>query len=217
MGFGPEGCSLDHQLNYYHKLADNKAVIDYSFHGVIQHVDEDVLAKMELLKERGLSSYKIYTTYNYSLSDNDIYKVMKRASELDLVICAHPEDDGMIKSYTEKLEKEGNLNFKYYPESRPASCEAAAVKRLAAIAEEIGGVKLYIVHVSSKEALNEIKKSRERGYKTIYAETCPQYLFLNDSLYSESDGVKYILSPPLRDISNNEILFRAVKTGISRL
>ena len=210
MGFGPAGCSLDHQLNYYHRISDNYAAVDYSFHGVIQHVDDNVLAKMELLKERGLTSYKIYTTYNYSLSDEDIYKVFKRAAELDLVICAHPEDDAMINSFTDKLKNEGKTTAEFYPESRPAVCEAAAVKRLSDIALSAGGVKLYIVHISSEEAFKEVLSARKRGLDTILAETCPQYLYLDESCYKREDSLKYILSPPLRNKKNNDILFKAV-------
>ncbi len=213
MGFGPPGCPLDYQLDIYHSMADGNAAVDYSFHGVIQHVDDDVLEKMELLKERGLSSFKIYTTYSYSLSDSDIFKVLKRAAELDLVICAHPEDDGMINRFTDDLAEKGHLTPEYYPESRPPACEAAAVRRLASIAEKTEGAKLYIVHVSSKEALAEIIEARRRGLGNIYAETCPQYLFLDDSMYKRKDSLKYILSPPLRDRTNNNILFRAVKNN----
>jgi dihydropyrimidinase len=212
MGFGPKGCTLDHQLKAYHRLADGKAVIDYSFHGVIQHVDEDVLEKMGTLIESGLTSYKIYTTYSYSLSDEDIYKVLKRSAELALVVCVHPEDDEMLKCYTEGLRKQGHLTAEYYPMSRPSVCEAEAVKRLIAIAESIPGVMLYFVHISSKEALDEIIKARERC-AVFFSETCTQYLYLDDSLYSREDALKYILSPPLRDKSNNSLLFRAIRDG----
>ena len=213
MGFGPPGCALDHQLDYYHTIADGKAAVDYSFHGVIQHVDDDVLEKMGTLRERGLTSYKIYTTYNYSLSDNDIFKVLKRASELDLVVCVHPEDDDMLKSFENGLRRKGCLGAEYYPESRPAACEASAVKRLAEIALKIPGVRLYIVHVSSKEALDEVIRARKNGLDSIIAETCPQYLYLDDSLYKKDDALKYVLSPPLREKSNNEVLFKALKNN----
>ena len=72
-GFGPKSCGLEHQINYYHTLARNKAVIDYSFHGVVQHVDADVLTKMETLAGEGITSFKIYMTYDYKLADGDIY------------------------------------------------------------------------------------------------------------------------------------------------
>ena len=213
MGFGPPGCALDHQLDYYHSIADGKAAVDYSFHGVIQHVDDDVLERMGTLRERGLTSYKIYTTYNNSLSDSDIFKVLKRASELDLVVCAHPEDDDMLKKFEDDLRKKGCTSAEYYPESRPAVCEASAVKRLAEIALKIPGVRLYIVHVSSKEALAEVIRARGNGLDSIIAETCPQYLYLDDSLYKRDDALKYVLSPPLREKSNNELLFKALKNN----
>ena len=211
MGFGPEGCPPDYQLDRYHELADSKAAADYSFHGVIQHVDDNVLEKMERLIERGLVSYKIYTTYSFALSDYDIRRVLEKAAELGLVVCVHPEDDAMLSRFTEDLKKRGCLTAEYYPQSRPVVCEAEAVKRIIGIAEKIPGVKLYFVHISSKEPLDEIIKARKRGVKTIYAETCPQYLFLDNSLYSHEDALKYILSPHLRDRSNNDLLFQAVK------
>ena len=83
MGFGPKNCDIMHQLNLYHQLADNNAVIDYSFHGVLQHVNDDILIGLETLKNEGLSSSKIYLTYNYKLEDDDIIKVLKKMKKLN--------------------------------------------------------------------------------------------------------------------------------------
>jgi dihydropyrimidinase len=82
IGFGPEGCRLKHQIDYYHTLAENKAVIDYSFHGVIQHLDDYVLNDLEKLVQEGITSFKLYMTYSHKLSDEEIYRVLKNSAFL---------------------------------------------------------------------------------------------------------------------------------------
>ena len=215
-GFGPAACPLDHQIKKYHRLAEGRAVIDYSFHGVIQHVDDSVLAMMETLADEGITSYKVYTTYGYKLSDESIYRVLKRAGELGLLIAVHPENDGVINYLRGKFRAEGKRAPRYHPLSRPAECEAEAVSRMILLAKMAGDAPLYIVHLTNALGLEFIKNARRRGQKNLYAETCPQYLFLDESLYSLPgiEGLKYLMCPPLRGAADREALWRGLGSDI---
>lgn len=213
MGFGPKGCSLDHQVKHYHSLAKDKAVIDYGFHGVIQHVDEDVMLKMESLINEGITSYKIYMTYDYKMADEDIYTVLKRAKELGLMIAVHPENDGVIKRRRAELIKDGYIEPVYHALSRPEQCEAEAINRIMQISAMAGDAPLYIVHLSNHLGMQYINMSKQNGLKNVYVESCPQYLLLNQDHYNRMDGLKYVLSPPLRPKRNNEMLWQDITQG----
>ena len=215
-GFGPAGCSLDHQIKKYRELAAGRAVIDYSFHGVIQHVDEHVLAMMEILADEGITSYKVYTTYKFKLSDQDIYRVLKRTKNLGLLTAVHPENDTVISCLWEKFRAEGKCAPRYHPLSRPAECEAEAVSRMILLAKMAGDAPLYIVHLTNAPALEHIKSARTGGQKNLYAETCPQYLLLDKSLYDlpGTEGLKYIMCPPLRGAADREALWQGLASDI---
>jgi dihydropyrimidinase len=214
--FGPVGCSLDHQINKYHELANGQAVIDYSFHGVIQHVDDNVLAMMKTLVENGITSYKVYTTYDFMLSDNDLFRVLEKAGELGALIAVHPENDGVINYLREKFRTEGKLSPQYHPLSRPFICEAEAVNRMILLGKMAKDAPLYFVHLTNALALDFISLAREREQKNIYAETCPQYLFLDESLYSLPgiEGLKYLMCPPLRSAADREALWHGLAADI---
>jgi len=180
-------------------------------------VDEDVLSMMETLSEEGITSYKVYTTYGYKLSDDSIYRVLKRAGELGLLITVHPENDGVINYLREKFRSEGKLSPRYHPLSRPPECEAEAVSRMILLAEMAGDAPLYIVHLTNALAMEFIKSARKQGRKNLYAETCPQYLLLDDSLYSLDgiEGLKYLMCPPLRKTADREALWKGLESDIN--
>ncbi len=212
-GFGPKGCGLDHQIRLYHTLAKDMAVIDYSFHGVMQHVDEGVLTMMETLAGEGITSYKIYMTYPYKMADEDIYAVMKRAKALGVMITVHPENDGLVNTRRRELSESGYTAPQYHAVSRPEPCEAEAISRMTHISAVAGDAPLYIVHLSNHLGMQYITLAKQNGLRNIFVETCPQYLLLNDSYYERGDGLKYILSPPLRDKANNALLWEDIRKG----
>ena len=200
MAFGPEGCSLWHQVNEYHRLADGKAVIDYGFHGVIQHVDDRVLKEMnEIAGKEGITSFKVYMTYDFMLRDDELYQVLCQAKADGLVIAVHCENDGVINYLRKKYVEEGRTQPKYHPLSRPARCEAEAVDRMLHLAAMAGDAPLYIVHLSSREGLLEVMKAKTSGQRNFAVETCTQYLTLTDEMYQDDkEGLKAVMSPPLR-------------------
>ncbi len=211
IGFGPTNCTLDHQINKYHSMAKDNAVIDYSFHGVIQHVNDETLDSMEKLIEEGITSYKFYLTYDYKLSDADCFRVLQRSKELGLIITVHPENDGVINYLKGKNQKEGNLSPIFHSKSRPIECEVEAINKILIFAKMCNDAPIYIVHLSNGLGLDYIKFARKLGQKNIFAETCPQYLFLDETKYLDTDGLKYVMSPPLRDKTNNKLLLQGIK------
>ena len=216
MAFGPKGCSLWHQVEEYHRLADGKSVIDYGFHGVIQHVNASILGEMkEIAENDGITSFKVYTTYDDMLTDDEIFQVLKEAKKDGIVIAVHCENDGVINYLRKTYRESGCTEPKYHPLSRPARCEAEAVDRLLHLAAMAGDAPLYIVHLSSKEGLMEVMKARASHQKNFAVETCTQYLTLTDEMYEDpKEGLKAIMSPPLRKKEDQDALWQALKDGV---
>jgi len=213
MAFGPKGFTISQQVETYHKLAGGKAVIDYSFHGVTDRVDDSVTAEMKSLINEGITSHKCYLTYGGMITDYEAMKVMELAAETGVMIAIHCENDGMIAYLREKHLKRGETAPIYHAKSRPAECEAEAVAQMAFFAKKAGDAPLYIVHLSGSLGLDSIRLARKNGQKNIFVETCPQYLFLDESKYLEDDGLKYIMSPPLRSPDNCKALWDGIASG----
>ena len=216
MAFGPKDCSLWHQVNEYHRLADGNAVVDYGFHGVMQHpITEDRLRELAELKDQeGISSVKVYMTYDYMLLDDEIFNVLRAAKEAGVVITVHCENHGVIQQLRKELVEAGKVEAKYHPLSRPARCEAEAVNRMIHLAAMAGDAPLYIVHLSSAEGLHEVIRARAEHRPNLGVETCTQYLILTDKEYEDpKEGLKAIMSPPLRKDNDREELWQALADG----
>jgi dihydropyrimidinase len=212
--FGPAGCPPAYQIEKYHELA-RCSVIDYGFHGVIQHVDDAALEAMAGLAAAGVTSFKVYLTYDYKIDDDALLRVLERAAAENLLIAAHAENDGVVSLLRRRYLAEGKTSPRYHPLSRPAECEAEAVSRMILIARMAGDAPLYIVHLTNRTALGFIRAAREQGQRNLYAETCPQYLLLDRSLYDlpDDEGLKYIMCPPLRSQADRDALWQALAEG----
>lgn len=212
MAFGPRGCSPWHQVKEYHRLADGNAVVDYGFHGVLQHVDDGVLDDMaQIARDEGITSFKAYMTYDYRLDDLDLMKVLKRAAAERILIAAHCENHGVVTFFRDQFVREGKTQAGWHPVSRPSSAEAEAVSRLLYLARAAGDAPVYIVHLSTRDGLGEIRKARAAGQTRFGAETCPQYLLLDEKLYEDPrEGLKAIMAPPLRRQEDREALWQAL-------
>lgn len=215
MAFGPKDCSLWHQVNEYHRLADGNAVVDYGFHGVFQHVHDETLDEMREIKEKeGITSFKVYMTYDYRLHDDEMFRVLRAAKDAGIVITVHCENHGVLTQLRKEFVEEGHTEAKYHPLSRPPRVEAEAVNRMIHLAALAGDAPLYIVHLSSAEGLHEVMKARAEHRPNLGVETCIQYLILNDSMYDDpSEGLKAIMSPPLRKDQDREELWKALADG----
>ena len=216
MAFGPKDCSLWHQVNEYHRLADGNAVVDYGFHGVIQHpVTADRLGELAEIKEKeGISSFKVYMTYDFGLTDDELFNVLRAAKDAGIVITVHCENHGILTQLRKEFIEEGHGEAKYHPLSRPPRCEAEAVNRMIHLAAVAGDAPLYIVHLSSAEGLHEVLRARAERRPNLGVETCTQYLILTDREYEDPvEGLKAIMSPPLRKDQDREELWQALADG----
>lgn len=213
IGFGPKGCALGHQINVYRRLAE-RSPIDYGFHGVVQHVDDAVLRDMERLVAQGVSSCKLYLTYGYKLDDAAVLSILVRARELGMMVCVHCENDAAIQFLAKRLLAEGKGAARHHAESRPAACEAEAVWRMLMLARMAGDAPLYLVHLSSALGLEAACSARRSGQRRVFVETCPQYLMLDESRYDDDrEGLKYVISPPLRSREDVQAMWRGVCDG----
>ena len=215
MAFGPKDCSLWHQVEEYHRLADGRAVIDYGFHGVFQHLHPETLDEMrQIADQEGITSFKVYLTYDYRMNDEDLYQILLAAKDAGIVIAAHCENHGVIQYLRRHYVESGCTEPKYHPLSRPADCEAEAVSRFLRLGHMAGDAPVYVVHLSSAKGLEEVRRVRARHQKGVGIETCTQYLTLTDRLYEDpQEGLKAIMSPPLRKKEDNEALWEGVADG----
>ena len=208
------GHTLKEGLDKWHKKADGKCSCDYSFHMSIVEWNEETEKEIQDMIEEGITSFKLYMTYPAMMvEDRDLYKILKKLNEYGCFAGVHCENAGVIDALIEEAKKEGRLGPENHPLVRPDTMEAEAVHRLLVIAKE-AGAPVMVVHLTNKKAYEEIVKARENG-QIVFAETCPQYLLLDDSAYSKPDfgGAVYVCAPPLRKKEDQNCLWKALAKG----
>ena len=185
---------------------------NYGFHMAVSEWNEARIAEIPLMIENGVTSFKMYMVYdNMRLSDGVIYEAIKHLAKEDCIIGIHCENDDIIKARVKELKAEGKTASRYHAVSRPNVVEADGVGRLMDAAYLAGG-PAWVVHLSTKEGLAIARRARERGQE-VYLESCPQYLVLEEKMYDEPDGAKYVMSPPLRSKEDQEALLQAMGSG----
>lgn len=207
-----KGELLSEALENWHKKADGAASCDYGFHMAISDWNEAVSQDMEHMFEKGVSTFKLYMTYpDMVVDDYTLFHVLKRLKKLGGIAGVHCENGKLIDALIEVNQADGLYGPEGHPLSRRDEIEAEAINRLLTIAR-LADVPVMVVHLSSKKGYEVIRRARENGQK-VFAETCPQYLLLDDSVYKKSDfeGAKYICSPPLRKKEDQQALWGAVK------
>ena len=211
-----KGGSLRAAVEDYHRRAKGKAVIDYAFHLIVADPTPQVLnEELPQLIREGYTSFKIYMTYDdLKLSDYEILKVLTVAREQQALVMIHAENSDCISWLTERLTQDGHTAPKYHSASRPMAVEREATHR-AITFSELADVPILIVHVSGCEAIEQIRWAHGRGLP-IYAETCPQYLFLSEQDLDADGyhGAKCVCSPPPRDAANQRAVWDALAGGV---
>lgn len=205
------GHSLKEGLQKWHEKADGKCSCDYSFHMSIVEWNKETEDEIEDMLEAGITSFKLYMTYPAMIvNDSDLYRIIKKLNQYDCFAGVHCENAGVIDALIEEAKAAGRLGPENHPLVRPDDMEAEAVHRLLVIAEQ-ANAPVMVVHLTNKKALEEIRKARKRGQK-VYAETCPQYLLLEDSVYARPDfeGAKFVCAPPIRKKEDQECLWEAL-------
>lgn len=211
-----KGQSLKAAVEDYHRRAEGKAVVDYAFHLIVTDPTETVL-KEELpeLIRQGCTSFKIYMTYDdLKLNDGQILDVLALARAEGAMAMIHAENADCIGWLTKRLLDAGHTAPKYHAASRPMLVEREATHRAIALSELVD-VPILVVHVSGAEAVEQIRWARSKGI-SIYAETCPQYLFLTaeDLGLDGYEGAKCVCSPPPRDQSNQQVIWDGLDDGL---
>ncbi len=196
--------------------AEGNCAIDYGFHMITGDINDQTLKEMDLLVDEGVTSFKMFMAYPgvFYSDDGEIVRAMQKASENGATICMHAENGIAIDVFVEQALARGETDPIHHGLVRKSILEGEATHRAIRLAE-LTGAPLYIVHLSAKEALDEVIAARDRG-SNVFAETCPQYLFLSlDNLGNGFDGAKYVCSPPLRDTAagHQERLWRGLKTN----
>jgi dihydropyrimidinase len=211
-----KGGSLRAAVEDYHRRADGKALIDYAFHLIVTDPTEAVLREdLPCLIREGYTSFKIYMTYDdLKLNDREILDVLAVARVEGAMVMVHAENADCIEWLTRRLEAAGRTAPRYHAEARPMLVEREATHRAIALSELVD-VPILIVHVSGREAVEQIRWAHAHGLR-IYAETCPQYLFLTaEHLHAPGfEGAKWVCSPPPRDRANQQAIWDALAGGV---
>ena len=210
-----KGHSTLEALDTWHAKAEGKTAIDYGFHMIVTDLDDKRIHEMKMLADDGVTSYKLFMAYPGVLyvDDGTIYRAMRAAGENGTVVCMHAENGIVIDEIVKIALAEGKTEPKYHALTRPTRMEAEGVHRAIAIAE-VAHVPVYIVHLSSSDALEQVMLARNRGVHA-FAETCPQYLFLDHSYYEQEgfEGAKYVMTPALREKWNQDELWKGLRFG----
>ncbi len=204
----PRGKALRDGLDAWHAKADGNACIDYGFHMIISDVRDDVLAEMDTLVDEGVTTFKLFTAYPgvFFSDDGAIFRAMQQTAKNGGLIMMHAENGLAIDVVAGQTFDAGNTDPYYHGTSRSPVLEGEATNRVIRLAE-VAGAPVYIVHLSAREALNEVRRARDEGLPA-FAETCPQYLFLSlEDMGNGFNGAKFVCSPPLRPADHQEDLW----------
>jgi dihydropyrimidinase len=208
-----KGQTLRTAFDAWMKKASGRAVCDYAFHCIITELADAQLDEMNALVREGVTSFKLFMAYPgvFMLDDASIFKAFRTTAKNGGLVCMHAENGSAIDVIVQQALAEGKKAPKYHALTRPTTAEAEATSRAIALAE-MAGAPVYIVHLSCNDALERVREARDRGLP-VYAETCPQYLYLSlDNMDAPGfEGAKYVFTPPLREKWHQEKLWNGLK------
>ncbi len=188
---------------------------DYSFHISPVEINNTTPGQIEECINNGFPSFKLYMAYRDSIGmdDKSIEKVMNAVAQNGGIVCMHCESDDEIKQLQNKLAAAGKLSPRSHADSRPPHTEVKAVEKAIGMAEKTQ-CPLYIVHVSTAQSVDLIKKARSRGLR-VMGEACPHHLLLDESLYDEvfDKSAQFVISPPLRSAEHRDALWKGLQDG----
>lgn len=210
----PKGLSIRESIKKANEEnAKGKAMVDYSFHGMVMDPTEELIEEIPKLPEAGISTLKFFMGYKGTpfYSDDDvIFKALQKAKDAGVTIMVHAENGAIVNVLKDQLVAAGKTEPKYHAEASPAAMEAEATKRAIYLSKETDA-PLFVVHVTNRESMEEIRDAYIDGVP-VYGETCTHYLTLTKEKLAEEnfEGAKYVCSPPLRTKEDNEALWEAL-------
>src|SRR5450759_3213266 len=192
-----------------------KATIDFGLHMIVTDLPEAHLEDLNEMVREGVTSYKLFMAYPNVLMVDDatIFRAMRQTGNNGALVCMHAENGGVIDLFVQKALAEGKTAPIYHALTRPTTAEAEAVNRAIALAQ-MAGAPVYIVHLSSADALEKVSEARDKGIP-VFAETCPQYLLLSieDLDRPNFEGAKYVFTPPLREKWHQDKLWQGLRNN----
>jgi len=194
--------------------ADDRVAVDYGLHAEIVDPGDTVLGEIPELIGEGVTSFKLYLAYGRDgrmVDDGQLYAVLRRCADAGGLVMVHAENGPLTDRLTDELIGLGQTGPRSHPRSRPDFVEQEAVRRAVAVNRFAGG-NLYIVHVSTRAALDVLQEAHRRN-DSVWAETCPHFLLLEESVYSRPDGIQYLATPPLRTSDDQEALWEGLVQG----
>ena len=210
-----KGTSLLSTLDKWHEKADGRCAVDYGFHMIVSDVNDQSLKEMESCIDAGVNSFKMFMAYPgvFYATDGEILRAMQKATETGSMIMMHAENGIAIDELVAQAIASGRTDPVEHGLTRPPELEGEATSRAIALAK-VTGAPLYIVHLSARHALEAVAAARNTG-QNVFAETCPQYLYLSieDLAKPDFEGSKYVASPPLRPKDHQADLWRGLRTN----
>jgi dihydropyrimidinase len=210
-----KGTSLLGTLDKWHEKADGNCAIDYGFHMIVSDVNDTTLKEMDACIANGVTSFKMFMAYPgvFYATDGEILLAMQQAARNGSTIMMHAENGIAIDQLVAQAIGRGDTDPLYHGLTRPPELEGEATSRAIQLAK-VTGAPLYIVHLSAAQALAAVTEARDAG-QNVFAETCPQYLFLtlDDLSRPDFEGAKYVCSPPLRPAEHGAALWRGLRTN----
>ncbi len=203
------GHSLAEALQSWHRKAEGKAVIDYGFHITITDLAAAPEEAMDEMIDAGVTTFKLLMAYpgTFMVDDETIYRVLRRSARLGGLVMVHAENGITIDFIVREAVAAGHMAPIYHAHTRPAILEGEAAQRAITLAT-LAEAPLYVVHVSCAHSLHAVAAARVKGLP-VWGETCPQYLYLDDSCYAAPgfEGAKFVCTPPMRSDADNEALW----------
>ncbi len=208
-----KGQTLHQGLDTWHAKAKGKACIDYGFHMIVTDLNDAILDELDQVVSEGVTSIKLFLAYPgvFMVDDGTLFRTLQRCAKNGGLVMVHAENGYAIDHLIKQALSRGETAPRHHALTRPAVLEGEATGRAITLAE-LAGAPLYVVHVTCADSAGKIKDARARG-SAIYGETCPQYLYLDVSAYDEANfgGAKYVMSPPLREKWNQDVLWSAIE------
>ncbi len=195
-------------------LCAPKAAVDYAFHVALTDLTEEVLEEFPAAADYGVPSFKFFMVYKEEglmMDDAALITALEKGKEHGINISVHAENPGAIDLLSGRFLAEGKTSAKYHYESRPEWVEAEADLRAIHWAKSLDA-PLYIVHLANKEGMDEVTKAHNEGF-TIYAETCPHYLYFTKEVYDRPDGRNFVCAPPMKGQESQDALWAGIKRG----
>jgi dihydropyrimidinase len=210
-----KGSSLLSTLDKWHEKADGNCAVDYGFHMIVSDVNDGTLKEMDACVDAGVNTFKMFMAYPgvFYSTDGEILLAMQRARANGGTIMMHAENGIAIDQLVAQALAAGRTDPVQHGLTRPPELEGEATHRAIQLAK-VTGAPLYIVHLSAAQALEAVAEARNDG-QNVFAETCPQYLFLSieDLARPDFEGAKFVASPPLREKSHQGALWQGLRTN----